>query len=111
MVTNESSESNHVVAYTALAEEETASATSNLNDWPPGVYSLSHVALPFAPTDPLYGGPEAGHSPGIALGNLAPRGERGILRVSGTDLLRLRWNPFYDYVEDRVLQFTGLVQQ
>jgi alpha-beta hydrolase superfamily lysophospholipase len=111
VVTNESSESNRVVAHTALAGEDTASGTTALNDWPPGVYSLSHVALPFTPTDPLYGGPQAGASPGIALGNLAPRGERGILRVSGTDLLRLRWNPFFDYVEDRVLQFTGLAKK
>jgi len=110
LVTNESGESDHVVAYTALAGEDTASSASDVDDWPPGVYSLSHVALPFAPTDPLYGGPQAGNSPGIALGNLAPRGERGILRVSGTDLLRLRWNPFFDYMEGRVLQFTGRVQ-
>jgi len=31
--------------------------------------------------------------------------------VSGTDLLRLRWNPFYDYVEARVLEFTGLLER
>jgi alpha-beta hydrolase superfamily lysophospholipase len=107
VVTNENSESNRVVARTAAVGADTVSTISYLDDWPPGVFSLSHVALPFPPTDPVYGGPEAVGS-GIELGNLAPRGERGVLRISGTDLLRLRWNPFYDYVENRVLQFTGL---
>jgi hypothetical protein len=69
------------------------------------------VALPFSPRDPVYGGPSAGKSPGIQLGNLTLRGERGVLRVSGTDLLRLRWNPFFDYVESRVLRFTQLSDQ
>jgi alpha-beta hydrolase superfamily lysophospholipase len=107
VVTNENSESNRVVARTTAVGADTVSTISYLDDWPPGVFSLSHVALPFPPTDPVYGGPEAVGS-GIELGNLAPRGERGVLRISGTDLLRLRWNPFYDYVENRVLQFTGL---
>jgi hypothetical protein len=28
--------------------------------------------------------------------------------VSATDVMRLRWNPFFDYVERRTLMFTGL---
>lgn len=73
--------------------------------WPRYVYSLSHVALPFRPDDPLYGGPDAGKSPGIRLGNVALRGERGALRIGAADLLRLRWNPFHSYMERRVLEF------
>ena len=73
--------------------------------WPRNVYSLSHVALPFRPDDPLYGGPEARRSPGIRLGNFSLRGERGALRISPADMLRLRWNPFYSYLEQRVLEF------
>ena len=73
--------------------------------WPENVYSLSHVALPFRPDDPLYGGPDAGKSPGIRLGNVALRGERGALRIGAADLLRLRWNPFHSYMERRVLEF------
>lgn len=75
--------------------------------WPDTVYSLSHVALPFSPDDPVYGGPNAGESPGIQLGNIALRGEKGVLQVSGTDMLRLRWNPFYSYVEQRVVEVVG----
>lgn len=71
--------------------------------WPMNVYSLSHVALPFSPEDPVYGGPDAGESPGIQLGDIALRGERGVLQVSGTDMLRLRWNPFFDYMAERIV--------
>jgi len=39
---------------------------------------------------------------------MALRGENGVLQVSGTDLLRLRWNPFFDYVQSRILQFMEL---
>ena len=77
-------------------------------DWPEGLYSLSHVALPFPADDPLYGGEEEVESPGIRLGSLALRGERGVLRVTPADMLRLRWNPFYPYLERRVIEFVGL---
>jgi alpha-beta hydrolase superfamily lysophospholipase len=111
VVTNKGPETNRVVARTTVHGKEDYSAPIELGEWPPGIYSLAHVALPFSPRDPVYGGPSAGESPGIQLGNLAPRGERGVLRVSGTDLLRLRWNPFFDYVESRVLRFTQLSDQ
>ncbi|NJN48313.1 MAG: alpha/beta fold hydrolase, partial [Candidatus Competibacteraceae bacterium] len=76
--------------------------------WPVDVYSLSHVALPFPPDDPLYGGEQAAVSPGIQLGSLALRGERGVLWVGAGDMLRMRWNPFYPYLEQRLLDFIGL---
>jgi alpha-beta hydrolase superfamily lysophospholipase len=108
VVSNENADSNRVLARTVLNGEVSASATTYLGKWPQGVYSLSHVALPFSPFDPLYGGPQAGDSPGIALGDLAPRGERGVLRIPGSDILRLRWNPFFDYVLSRTIRFTAL---
>ena len=74
--------------------------------WPEDLYSLAHVALPFPPDDPVYGG-GAGKSPGIRLG-IALRGERGVLQVPASDMLRLRWNPFYAYVEKRVLAWLAL---
>ena len=76
--------------------------------WPNDIYSLSHVALPFSPDDPLYGEGALGDSPGIELGILALRGERGVLKISASDMLRLRWNPFYGYIEQRTLGFMGL---
>ena len=47
--------------------------------------------------------PRSGESPGIQLGNIALRGEKGVLQVSGTDMLRLRWNPFHDYIAQRIV--------
>jgi alpha-beta hydrolase superfamily lysophospholipase len=76
--------------------------------WPADVYSLSHVALPFPPDDPVYGGDQSKPSPGIKLGNLALRGERGVIGVPASTMLRQRWNPFYAYVEMRILELTGL---
>ena len=72
--------------------------------WPDEIYSLSHVALPFPETDPIYGGPAAKLSPGIHLGNISMRGEKGVLRVSSQQMLRLRWNPFYSFLENRTLE-------
>lgn len=76
--------------------------------WPSGMFSLSHVALPFPPSDLLYGDGTTRNSPGIELGILTLRGERGALRISAGDMLRLRWNPFYSYLEKRVLEFVKL---
>jgi hypothetical protein len=69
--------------------------------------SLSHVALTFPPDDPLYGEspPESGDQ--VFLGNLAIKGERGLLKLPADWLLRLRYNPFYDHVESRVLEWLG----
>ena len=78
--------------------------------WPRAVYSLSHVALPFPPDDPLYGGEGRAKSPGVHLGDLALRGERGVLQVPADEMLRMRWNPFYSFVEQKTLQFFKLAE-
>jgi alpha-beta hydrolase superfamily lysophospholipase len=66
--------------------------------WPDSVYSLSHLALPMAADDPLYGAASE-------IGAAAPRGERGVLTQPLEDLLRLRWNPFFGYLTRRVAEF------
>ena len=73
--------------------------------WPKGLYSLSHLAMPISPNDPLYGNEDAPKSPGIQLGHLAIYGETGVLQTSATSLLRQRWNPFHGYIKGRVLGF------
>jgi len=70
--------------------------------WPRGVYSLSHVAMPFAPADPWYGDGSGTPAGAMSLGTMQPRGERGLLRVSVGNLMRLRYNPFFGYVEGRL---------
>ena len=77
--------------------------------WPEDLYSLSHIALPFAPDDPVYGyaARDARGQPLRTLGNLAVRGERNVLRVSAADLLRLRSNPFHAYLLRRIVARIG----
>jgi alpha-beta hydrolase superfamily lysophospholipase len=71
--------------------------------YPQGVFSLSHVALPFPEDDALYGPrPKAGEDFGIQLGRLAARGERGVLQIPLDDLQRLTSNPFYPYLLQRI---------
>jgi alpha-beta hydrolase superfamily lysophospholipase len=73
--------------------------------WPDGVYSLSHVALPFPADDWVYGRPPAGAvGHGVQLGLVEARGERALLKVPAAQLLRLRANPFFGYVEERLVE-------
>lgn len=105
VVSNESAETAEVVSRTRRAGDA-AVAVRNLGmAWPDDLYSLSHVSLPFASDDPVYGGHVKEQGPGIRLGDVAYRGELGVLQVSGASMLRLRWNPFYTYLENRVLEF------
>ncbi len=107
LVTNKNNENAEVLVRHRPAGRDALSERSLGLDWPGDLYSLSHVALPFPGSDPVYGGTGAGPSPGIHLGSLVVRGERNILQISATDLLRLRWNPFYTYMEGRLLEFVN----
>ena len=69
------------------------------------MFSLSHVALPFPPDDPLYGSnPPAGDEP-LHLGDIPIRGERDLNIIPGEWLLRMRYNPFYEVFQSRVLEW------
>jgi alpha-beta hydrolase superfamily lysophospholipase len=71
--------------------------------YPPDVFSLSHVAVPFPVTDSLYGiRPDPADEFGISLGAMATRGERGILVVSIDALLRMASNPFFPYMIEKI---------
>ena len=80
-------------------------------EWPRGVISLSHVALPFAPEDPLYGAHKPDDPNTLFLGQAEIRGERGLMKISSDWLLRIRYNPFYAVLEQRVLDWVLLPQQ
>jgi hypothetical protein len=76
--------------------------------YPLGVFSLSHVALPFPPSDGLYGfDPDPADDFGIRLGTVAPRGEVGALIVSLDSLLRMSSNPFFPYMLGRIEEGIG----
>jgi len=79
-------------------------------EWPRGVFSLSHVALPFSADDPIYGlGGDDDDPQALRLGALELRGERGVLGVPMDQLMRLRYNPFFPYVERRVIEWIEAV--
>ena len=108
LISNENMDSTRVLLrHKPPGSVELTETALNLS-WPHGIYSLSHIALPFPADDPLYGGEQAGDSPGIQLGQMALRGERGVLRIGAADMLRLHWNPFYPYLERRLLEFVGV---
>ena len=92
-----------IVAKTRQAGETTVTETPLGREWPFGIFSLSHVAIPFAPEDPIYGD-GSGAPPGTraTLGTLAPRGERDVLSIAAGQLMRLRYNPFFFYIEQQL---------
>ncbi len=102
LVTNENQESAAVVARQQAPFSAGVSGTEPLNvAWPPGVISLSHVALPIPPDDPLYGQRPPDNQDVLFLGQMAIQGERGTLVLPAEWLLRLRHNPYYGYFDQR----------
>jgi alpha-beta hydrolase superfamily lysophospholipase len=103
IITNVSSESYEVLER-ATDAGQTAETSRNLGlAFPTGIFSLSHVALPFPVTDPLYGQqPDNSEDFGVHLGAIAPRGERGVLIVNLDALLRVSSNPFLPYMQERM---------
>ena len=76
--------------------------------YPRDVFSLSHVALPFPPSDSLYGSqPDPGENFGVHFGALAARGEVGVLIVSMDALTRISWDPFFPYLIGRIEEGIG----
>ena len=77
--------------------------------WPEGVFSLSHVAIPFPESDDLYGRlPEPPPTFGLRLGCVTPRGERAVLTVPLDQWMRLTWNPFFPWLEARVTEWAAI---
>jgi hypothetical protein len=108
VLTNVEEETDAVVVRTRAAGTKEFVASDPGLVWPPGVYSLSHVALPFPSDDPIYGSlPATEGAFGLQLGAIEPRGERGLLAVPAAALTRLRSNPFFPYIEQRLLELTG----
>jgi alpha-beta hydrolase superfamily lysophospholipase len=108
LVTNTSPQSAEVVAISAAAGEPGLEISSLGLAWPPGIFSLSHLAVPFRPDDPLFGiEPDRSVDYGLRLGLIAPRGERGILTVGADQFMRLNCNPFFPYMEKRIEEWIG----
>ena len=111
LITNQNGESTGVVIRSKAPMSSRITTRPLDVSWPPGMISLSHVALPFPPDDPLYGRGPALSEEIIFLGHLDIRGERNLLRFPADWLMRLRHNPFYDYQEGRVLSWLGVAME
>jgi len=102
VITNASPESLQVVEQRAPAGSDRVAQRALDFAWPTMTFSLSHVALPFPPDDPLYGyaaGAAANH---VQLGRIEIRGENGVLNVPMWALTRQRSNPFHGYLIERI---------
>jgi len=105
MITNVGENTPEVLARTRKAGSDEIGVTTLALRWPEGVYSLSHLALPFSPDDPLYGNKGASRpTHGVNLGALEPRGETNMLQIPLSALMRLRYNPFFSYIEERIVE-------
>jgi len=83
LVTNAGPDTLDVSAMTVAPGATTIAAQPLGLAWPAEMYSLSHIALPFAEDDPVYGGAGKGKETGsVSLGRLVPRGEKDVLIVS-----------------------------
>lgn len=103
LITNHSPQSLDVVAQRKASFSNGLAAVDDLGfEWPRDILSLSHVALPIPPNDPLYGR-EPPPDGSLFLGQQAIQGERGLIRIPASYFLRLRHNPFYEYQNTRTL--------
>lgn len=102
VVTNVSAESTNIVARELLPGGGRLDDESLPFEWPTGIYSMTHVAIPFSPEDEIYG--DSKRRP-PNLGSASPRGERGVMTIPVMMLMRLRYNPFFPYLEERIGDF------
>jgi len=91
------------------AEAGTGRQTAQLLalEWPRAVFSLSHLALPFPPDDPLYGYETPSDPQHLQLGRIEARGEIGVLTLPLWLLTRQRSNPFHSYLLERIDGFVA----
>ncbi len=76
-------------------------------EWPEGIFSLSHIALPFRADDVVYGDGSGLSSDDrrIAFGALAPRGERNEMSLNAEYFLRMRYNPFFGFQQTYMIDW------
>lgn len=107
LLTNVDPESGEIFARHRLAGPTKVTSEQTELVWPVGVYSLSHTALPIRPDDSVYGNKKPRDQKLVYLGRVDLRGERGLFIVPASEMLRQKYNPFYSYIEKRVIIFIG----
>jgi esterase/lipase len=112
LVTNENAQTRSLVSRTKKPFSAEVSASQPLGlAWPPGVVSLSHVALPFPPDDPLYGQYPPESDDVLFLGRVSLHGERGLTRIPADWFFRQRHNPFFSYMKSRALDWVDAANE
>ena len=96
LLTNMDSSSRKLQQKTIVQGAVSFEVHSTSQRWPRDIYSLSHVALPFPADDPVYG------KEGFAVGAQALRGEKQVMYLSPDYFLRLRYNPFHKWQEEKI---------
>lgn len=104
VVTNLSEESSQVQELRRGAGATEWASVELEGRWPRQVYSLSHVALPFRVDDPFYG--DDG-SQLVRFANVVLSGEKNLFVLPPDQLMRLRYNPFSDYLQQKILTWAA----
>jgi hypothetical protein len=104
IVGNRSPGSSEVVAWTREAGTRDSVPVTTGLAWPGNVFSLGHLAIPTPIDDPMYGLTPRAAPDGLALplGRGAPSGEAGALLIPLGQLARIRSNPFFPVILDRI---------
>jgi alpha-beta hydrolase superfamily lysophospholipase len=104
IVTNRGPQTRAIAALTRQARAAAFEKNDLPFEWPRGIFSLGHVALPFPPDDPVYGidGAPDDVPTRFNIGSVAARGENGALVVSLSTFARLRSNPFFEVIRAKV---------
>jgi len=99
---NRSAETETVVVTSSQDSRATTEAIDA--EWPLDIYSMSHVSVPFRADDSWYGDGRSQADDHASLGRLNVYGEKNMLTVPPAQILRLRYNPFYDYQARRITE-------
>ena len=100
---NIQADSHQVAAHTRDGKSSTETTTGM--SWPQETVSLSHIAVPIPPEDPVYGTREATADTGLSLGTVSMRAEPSALLISNSLFVRCRHNPFYTHMENHIVQW------
>jgi alpha-beta hydrolase superfamily lysophospholipase len=104
VVGNRSADSAAVVEWTREPGSRDPVPIARGLTWPDNVFSLGHLAIPTPVDDPMYGLTPRQTPDGMAipLGRGAPSGESGALVISLGTFARLRSNPFFQVIVERI---------
>ncbi len=107
VLTNAKVDSLQVVLRTVHSETQVEISTDM--QWPAEFASLSHIAVPFPPDDPLYGTSQATAESGLSIGTFSMRAEPKALLLASSLFYRSRHNPFYGFTEDHLVSWLDKV--